>query len=93
MAKQNTVQRVEEIITPYAKELGLEIWDVRFAKEGSDWYLRVFIDKDGGVSIDDCVDLPCGNKTARRGRPDKPKLYARGQLARSRKRTDKGQPF
>ena len=57
MAKQNTVQRVEEIITPYAKELGLEIWDVRFAKEGSDWYLRVFIDKDGGVSIDDCVDL------------------------------------
>ena len=57
MAKQNTVQRVEEIITPYAKELGLEIWDVRFAKEGSDWYFRVFIDKDGGVSIDDCVDL------------------------------------
>ena len=54
MAKQNTVQRVEEIITPYAKELGLEIWDVRFAKEGSDWYLRVFIDKDGGVNIQDC---------------------------------------
>ena len=57
MAKQNTVQRVEEIIKPYAEELGLEIWDVTFKKEGSDWYLRVFIDKDGGVSIDDCVDL------------------------------------
>lgn len=57
MAKQNTVQRVEEIIKPYAKELGLEIWDVRFAKEGSEWYLRIFIDKEGGVSIDDCVDL------------------------------------
>ncbi|MFR5876003.1 MAG: ribosome maturation factor RimP [Eubacterium sp.] len=57
MAKQNTVQRVEEIIKPFADELGLEIWDVRFAKEGTDWYLRIFIDKDGGVSIDDCVDL------------------------------------
>lgn len=57
MAKPNTVKTVEEIISPYAKELGLEIWDVRFAKEGSDWYLRIFIDKEGGVSIDDCVDL------------------------------------
>ena len=55
--KGNTVSRVTEIITPYAKELGLEIWDVRFAKEGTDWYLRIFIDKDGGISIDDCVDL------------------------------------
>ena len=57
MAKQNTVQRVEEIVTPFAEELGLEIWDVTFKKEGSDWYLRIFIDKEGGVSIDDCVDL------------------------------------
>ena len=57
MAKPNTVKLVEEIISPYAKELGLEIWDVRFAKEGSEWYLRIFIDKEGGVSIDDCVDL------------------------------------
>ena len=57
MAKQNTVQRVEELVAPYAEELGLEIWDVTFKKEGSDWYLRIFIDKEGGVSIDDCVDL------------------------------------
>lgn len=57
MAKQNTIQKVEEIVTPFAKALGLAIWDIRFAKEGSDWYLRIFIDKDGGISIDDCVDL------------------------------------
>jgi len=57
MAKPNTAERVEAIIAPFAKELGLEIWDVRFAKEGSDWYLRIFIDKEGGVGIDDCVDL------------------------------------
>lgn len=55
--KSSTVERVYEIAEPYAKELGLELWDVRFAKEGSDWYLRIFIDKEGGVSIDDCVDL------------------------------------
>lgn len=57
MAKLNTIQKVEEIVTPFAKALGLAIWDIRFAKEGSDWYLRIFIDKDGGISIDDCVDL------------------------------------
>lgn len=57
MAKQNTVQRVEEIVKPYADELGLEIWDIAFEKEGTDWYLRVFIDKEGGICIDDCVDL------------------------------------
>ena len=42
---------------PLAQRLGLRIWDVRFVKEGADWYLRVFIDREGGVSIDDCVDL------------------------------------
>lgn len=53
----NTVKAVWEIVEPYAEELGLRIWDVRFLKEGASWYLRIFIDKDGGVSIDDCVDL------------------------------------
>jgi len=57
LAKQNTVQRVEEIVAPFAQALGLEIWDVTFKKEGTEWYLRIFIDKEGGVSIDDCVDL------------------------------------
>lgn len=51
------MQRVEEIVKPFADELGLELWDVKFVKEGSEWYLRVYIDKEGGISIDDCVDL------------------------------------
>lgn len=55
--KGNTVSKVAEIVAPYAKELGLDIWDIRFVKEGTDWYLRIFIDKENGVSIDDCVDL------------------------------------
>lgn len=57
MAKPNTVAKVEEIIKPFADELGLGIWDITFKKEGAEWYLRVFIDKEGGVSIDDCVNL------------------------------------
>lgn len=53
----NTVAFVKSIVQPIATEMGLEIWDIRFLKEGSQWYLRIFIDKEGGVSIDDCVDL------------------------------------
>ena len=53
----NTVKIVWDIVEPFAEELGLKIWDVRFLKDGSSWFLRIFIDKDGGVSIDDCVDL------------------------------------
>lgn len=52
---ENTVSKVWKIAEPIADSLGLSIWDIRFLKEGSDYYLRIFIDKDeGGVSIDDC---------------------------------------
>lgn len=44
-----------ELGAPIAEQLGLDIWDVRFVKEGADWILRYFVDKDGGVGIDDCV--------------------------------------
>ena len=52
--KGSTVSAVWEIARPIADSLGLRIWDIRFVKEGADWFLRIFIDKDGGVSIDDC---------------------------------------
>ncbi|MCH5298999.1 MAG: ribosome maturation factor RimP [Ruminococcus sp.] len=50
----NTVQRVWSVVEPIVKELGLELWDVRFVKEGADWFLRVFIDSENGVNINDC---------------------------------------
>lgn len=55
--KPNTTERVYNIAAPLAAQYGLEIWDIRYLKEGSDWYLRVFIDKEGGVGIDDCVQM------------------------------------
>ena len=52
--KKSTVAVAEELAAPVLEELGLELWDVRFEKEGGGWFLRYFIDKPGGVTIDDC---------------------------------------
>ncbi len=53
----NVVNAVWEIAAPIAEELGLILWDVKFQKEGTNWYLRIIIDKAEGVSIDDCVAM------------------------------------
>ncbi len=53
----NTVAAVWEIAKPIAETLGLEIWDIRFVKEGADWFLRIFIDKEDGISIEDCENM------------------------------------
>lgn len=50
----STVEIVRELAQPLCDELGLFLWDVRFEKEGTTWYLKVLIDKDGGVDMDDC---------------------------------------
>ncbi len=49
-----TVSRVRELCKPIVEGLGLSLWDVRYVKEGADWFLRIFIDKPEGVGIDDC---------------------------------------
>lgn len=52
--KTNVAARAEAIGAPVAQQLGLRLWDVEFVKEGSDYFLRYYVDKDGGVTIDDC---------------------------------------
>lgn len=52
--KENYEQRTEEILQPIVEEYGFELVDVEYVKEGGTWYLRAFIDKPGGISIDDC---------------------------------------
>ena len=53
----NTVAAVWELAAPVAEQLGLSIWDIRFQKEGVSWYLRIYIDKEGGVGITDCENF------------------------------------
>lgn len=55
--KKNTAAVVWDIAKPIADELGLILWDVKFLKEGTRWYLRITIDKEDGVGIDDCVAM------------------------------------
>lgn len=45
---------VWELADPVVRELGCEIWDVEYVKEAGGWFLRIYIDKEGGVSIVDC---------------------------------------
>ena len=54
MSKADYEARTEKMMTPIADRLSLKIYDVEFVKEGEEYYLRVYIDKDGGVTIDDC---------------------------------------
>ena len=49
-----TVSKVWELCEPIVEGLGLKLWDVRYVKEGADWFLRVSIDKPEGVDITDC---------------------------------------
>ena len=53
----NTVAAVWALAEPLAQQLGLTLRDIRFVKEGASWYLRVFVEKEGGVSVDDCVAM------------------------------------
>ena len=55
--KKNTASIVWDLAKPIADSLGLILWDVKFLKEGNRWYLRITVDKEGGVSIDDCVNM------------------------------------
>ena len=49
-----TEQKIYDLVKPITDELEFFIWDVCFFKEGAMWYLRVFIDRDEGITIDDC---------------------------------------
>ena len=53
----NAAERVYSLIKETVESQGVELWDVRFLKEGASWYLRVFIDKSEGITIDDCTNV------------------------------------
>lgn len=53
----NIAESVRTLAQPIAENFGVRVWDVRFLKEGAEWYLRIFIDKEGGVNIVDCENV------------------------------------
>jgi ribosome maturation factor RimP len=51
---KKVVEKVAELAAPVVGKLGLELWDVEYIKEAGQWFLRVYIDKSGGIAIEDC---------------------------------------
>lgn len=49
-----TEWKVYELVKPITDELGYFLWDISYVKEGAMWYLRIFIDQDEGITIEDC---------------------------------------
>ena len=54
---QKVVEKVEKLANKIAEDLGYEIWDVRYLKEGKDWILRIYIDSQNGITIEDCEKM------------------------------------
>ena len=58
MSRRETYEKqTEEILRPITEMFQIDIYDVEYVKEGSEYYLRVYIDKPGGVDINDCVKV------------------------------------
>lgn len=52
--KENYESRTEKFLLPLVEEHGFELVDVEYVKEAGSWYLRAYIDKEGGIAVDDC---------------------------------------
>ncbi len=55
--REDYERRTEALIQPILDRLGFVLWDVEYVKEGADHYLRAYIDKEKGITIDDCVEV------------------------------------
>ena len=55
--KEMYEKRTEELITPILSRVNFELVDVEWVKEGGTWYLRCYIDKEGGITSNDCADV------------------------------------
>ena len=54
MAKDSVESKVENLLKNIVENLGYDLYDVEYSKEGKDYYLRIFIDNKNGISIEDC---------------------------------------
>lgn len=54
---QNIRKITESLVTPIVEEMDIELVDIEFKKEGKNWFLRIYIDKEDGVDLDDCTQV------------------------------------
>ena len=57
MAKKDYESRTEAMLMPIVETKGFELVDVEWVKEGANWYLRAYIDKENGITVDDCEEV------------------------------------
>jgi len=57
MAYNKTEQEVIKLLNPIIETRGIYLWDIEFKKEGPSYFLRIFLDKDGGIGINDCEEV------------------------------------
>ena len=57
MAYNKTEKEVKELLNPIIEEKGITLWDIEFKKEGPSYVLRIYLDKDGGIGINDCEEV------------------------------------
>jgi len=55
VSQQTLIEQLSAVIVPILESMSMELVDLEYKHEGRDWFLRIFIDKDGGVNLDDCA--------------------------------------
>lgn len=57
MSNNDVIAAVTTLVTPILDQYDFELFDLEFTKEGQSWYLRVYIDKPGGITLEDCATV------------------------------------
>lgn len=57
MDHSSIIEKVTRLTQPILDELGLELVDLEYRQHGREWFLRLFVDKEGGVTLDDCAEF------------------------------------
>jgi ribosome maturation factor RimP len=57
VSQDTTLERIFGLVSPVLHDMSFELVDLEFKREGKNWLLRLFIDKPGGITLDDCVDV------------------------------------
>lgn len=82
----NIEQKVENLLKPKIEEIGYELYDVEYVKEGKNYFLRIYIDNEKGIDLNDCEKVNDSNSgTIRQSRLHKRTILFRSIITRSRK--------